>query len=271
MKEVRYIMKAKRRSGIALILFGVLLCLTGCGIQPSADGSVKAEDGRSYGGLTESGLGQTVHTVFFDLTVNSAEKYSTYQFQDGLYIADEDMAYLVVEVTITNTYDKDLPMSITDFTLDYSGNDNEQAVVGFGEIELSDDTFMDSLYTLKRGDSVTKSILYTVPDRAEYLLCYKEYYEDKFEGDSYEITMVPEVIEPAVSRQELESSVSSGTEETEAFQGENAGEQEAQAGEAAIESSGASTDETDTSTAPAEGETGENDESGAADTGIIEE
>lgn len=176
------------------VFFAVMLVvgLSGCGNKPDVNGSMKSDDGRSYGGVIEGEQGQIIHTAFFDISVDSAKKYTTYQFDDGLYQADQDMAYLEVVVTISNTYDKDIPMSISDFTLDFSGNESSDIITGFGKAEINKDTFMDNIYTLKKGDSITKTILYTVPDRAEYLLCYKEYYEDEFEGDSYEITFTPE-------------------------------------------------------------------------------
>ena len=184
---------------ICMLFIGLISSLTACGNRPDSNGSMKSEDGRKYGGLIEAETGETVHTVFFDLTVDSARKCSTYQFNDGLYMGDEGKTYLEVTLTITNTYDKDLPMSITDFTLDYSENSNTDVITGYGKSELGGKDFMDNIFTLKQGEIITKTILYIVDDRAEYLLCYKEYYEDKFTGDSYEIKMVPEVLEPAVT------------------------------------------------------------------------
>lgn len=187
---------------IGLITTMLVFSLTACGNKPNAYGSMKSDDGRSYGGLIEGTLGDTLHTAFFDFKVVSAKKCNTYQFRDGLYIADPNQSYLEVTVTVTNKYDKDLPMSISDFTLDYSENDSQDIITGYGNTELGNSDFMDNIFTLKTGESITKSILFIVDDRAEYLLCYKEYYEDEFVGDSFEITMVPEVLEPAVTTEE---------------------------------------------------------------------
>ena len=59
---------------------------------------------------------------------------------------------------------------------------------------------MDNIYTLKKGETVTGTILYTVPDKAEYLICYKEYYEDGFEGDKYEIAFTPESMDDEIKQ-----------------------------------------------------------------------
>ena len=242
------------------------LLMTGCGNKPNNNGSVKAEDGRSYGGLIEGELGKTVHTVFFDLTVDSAKKCGTYQFMDGLYIADAGQTYLEVEVTITNTYDKDLPMSISDFTLDFSENESETAVIGFGSTELGNEEYMDNIFTLKQGDSISKKILYTVADRAEYLLCYKEFYEDKFEGDSYEIKMVPEILEPAVTTEAVTENASEEaiTDSIENVNGDNSGE-----GNGDADSAAGDNGETGTSS---DNQDSENiDDTDGGDTGIIEQ
>jgi len=218
--------------------------ITGCGNGSEKNGSKKAEDGRSYGGLVEAQAGDKVSTVFFDYTITESKKCGTYQFQDGLYMAGDGKTYLVVTLEITNTYDKDLPMSITDFTLDYSDKEEEGLVTGYGNTELGSNDFMDNVFTLKQGETIHKSILFTVPDRAEYILCYKEYYEDKFEGDSYEITIVPTVIESQVTTQNSDENT----------------QEETPTEETATESEGDSSEETSEDTQEA-----------LDDTGIIEE
>lgn len=152
---------------------------------------MKAEDGRSYGGLIEADSGETVNTAFFDLTVEEALKYDTYQFEDGLYQADKGNTYLVIKLTMKNTYEKDIPMSITDFTLDYSGNDSKDVITGYGKADLKQDDFMENIFTLKKGESVTKYILFTVTDKKAYTINYAEYYEDKFEGNKFQINLKP--------------------------------------------------------------------------------
>ncbi|MCR5702107.1 MAG: DUF4352 domain-containing protein [Lachnospiraceae bacterium] len=210
----------------ACLIVAILVCvtMTGCGNRVDKNGSQKAEDGRSYGGLVEAQAGDKVSTVFFDCTVTQSQKCGTYQFQDGLYMAGDGKTYLVVTLEITNTYDKDLPMSITDFTLDYSEKEDKTIVTGYGNSELGSNDFMDNVFTLKQGETIKKSILFTVPDRAEYILCYKEYYEDKFEGDSYEIRIVPEVLEPQVTTESTEASSQDAETPTEETATEEAGE-----------------------------------------------
>ena len=179
---------------ITAICLITVFCMmfTGCSGKKDKNGSMKAEDGRSYGGLIEADTGETISTAFFDLTVEEALKYNTYQFEDGLYQADKGNTYLVVKLTVKNTYEKDIPMSITDFTLDYDGNDSKDVITGYGKADLKQDDFMENIFTLKKGESVTRYILFTVIDEKAYTLNYAEYYEDKFEVNKFQINLKPE-------------------------------------------------------------------------------
>jgi hypothetical protein len=179
---------------LCALMLGTALCaaLTGCKGKTDENGSSVSEDGRSYGGVLQISQGEKADTAFFDLTLDEALQYDTYQFDDGLYQAQEGNVYLVVKVTIKNTYEEDLPMCITDFVLDYDGNEETEPITGYGNTDLKDSEFMDNLFTLKQGESITKNILYTVAEKEEYTLQYKEYYEDGFEGNTYQIQITPE-------------------------------------------------------------------------------
>lgn len=183
----------KKRIICVIFTMAVLLLLfTGCKGKADENGSMISEDGRSYGGAIHGVEGEKVSTAFFDITVEEASQYATYQFEDGLYQAEEGNAYLVLKLTIKNTYEKDLPMSITDFVLDFDGKKSEELITGFGNAELKNTDFMDNIFTLKQGESITKDILFTVPDKQEYTLRYTEYYEDEFKGNQFEIAIKPE-------------------------------------------------------------------------------
>lgn len=182
----------KKLYTVLLLLTVCLGMLAGCVGKKNKNGSMKSEDGRSYGGVIKGDLKDTLETAFFDWKVESAEKYDTYQFDDGLYQAEEGKTYLVVTLTVKNTYEEDLSMSITDFTLDFEGNKEKEVITGFGKSELQNKEFMDNVFTLKKGESITKKILFTVKDKKVYSLNYAEYYEDKFKGDTFRINIETE-------------------------------------------------------------------------------
>lgn len=183
----------KRMMIMFCLLFFCSIC-TACGNRADKNGSMISDDGRSYGGLIKGETGETMETAFFDVTLKEAVRYNTYQFDDGLYQAEEGNTYLVVTLTIENTYDEDIPMSITDFTLDYEDNQSKEIITGYGKADLNNEKFMDNIFTLKMGESVTKSILFTVHNKENYTLNYTEYYEDEFKGDSFLVSFTPEEI-----------------------------------------------------------------------------
>ncbi len=191
-------LKNKNRLKQMIILITIIVFILGVltlgGDRADKNGSRISDDGRSYGGIIKAEVGDKIETAFFDVTVENAVKYDTYQFDDGLYQAEEGKTYLVVTLTIKNTYDEDIPMSITDFILDYEGNKSKEIITGYGKVDLNQDNFMDNLFTLKQDESVTKSILFTVQDMKQYTLNYTEFYEDEFKGDSFEIAFEPETI-----------------------------------------------------------------------------
>lgn len=177
-----------------LICFFMIVLITGsllgCG-KVNKNGSKQSDDGRSYGGVIAGEQGQTQHTAFFNLTVDKVEEYSTFQFKDGLYQAESGKTYLLVTLTIKNTYAKDLSMSVTDFVL-YCEEEKTNPVYGFGKVDIEQEEMMDNLFSLKKGEEVTKSILYIVPSSENYQLGYTEYYSDEFVGDSFYIQLNPD-------------------------------------------------------------------------------
>lgn len=206
-------MKWRKRYGtilFVLILISGSFCLIGCSDK---DGSKKAEDGRRYDGTIEAQAGESVETTFFDITVEQSSKTNIFQFDDGLYQADNGKTYLEITLTIKNIYEKDLPMSITDFTLDFDGNPEDGIITGYGKADLRSEEYMENIFTLKKGESITKKILFTVEDKEEYTLRYREYYEDGFRGNQFLIHMNPKA-ESSSSSEQTESN-SSSEEQTE--------------------------------------------------------
>lgn len=184
-----------KRMIITCCLIGLCIgMLTACGNRADKNGSMISDDGRSYGGLIKGETGEEIETAFFNIIVKEAVRYDTYQFDDGLYQAEDGNTYLVVTLTVENTYDEDIPMSITDFALDFEGNKSKEIITGYGKADLKNESFMDNIFTLKQGESVTKSILFTVKNKDNYMLNYTEYYEDEFEGDSFSINLTPKKV-----------------------------------------------------------------------------
>ena len=103
-----------RRLGTILVLGALSLSLlSGCG-----DKTGYAKDG-----FAEGRLGDTMHTYFFDFTVNSAYLCDTYE---GYTPIMEGYQLLVADVTVKNTNRESIPMYDTDFQVQWS-DDSEDA------------------------------------------------------------------------------------------------------------------------------------------------
>lgn len=188
--EFKYVDKNRINKKFLIIMVVSVLTfssLMGCTFHSGK----KAEDGRKYGGLIKVKTGEVAETAFFDFKVDEAIKYDTFEFEDGKYEAISGETYLLVKVTIENTYEKDLPMSIRDFVLDFDGNQSKKLIAGYGKSDLKKDQYMDNVFTLKKGESITKSILFSVKDKDKYQLKYNEFYEDEFKGNTYSVDMEP--------------------------------------------------------------------------------
>lgn len=203
-----------------MIMVVLIAVLTGCKGKADKNGSMTSDDGRSYGGVIKASMGEKVSTAFFDLSVEEALEYDTYQFDDGLYEAEKGSTYLVLKVTVKNTYEKELPMSITDFVLDFDGNESKDVITGYGNADLKNADFMDNIFNLRQGESVTKYILYMVEEKDEYALCYTEYYEDQFKGNEFRIAVKPEKQNMAVT-EDITDDANSPSDDTSIEAGEN--------------------------------------------------
>ena len=125
------------------------------------------------------------------------------------------MVYVLVTITVKNTYAQKLSMGITDFTLNYDENDKKNIIYGYGKTNINQQDMMEDTYTLQKGESITKSILYIVPEKEHYYLDYTEFYLDDFEGDSFKIRFSPKKSIP-ITTEESTGSTAENTAVTEA-------------------------------------------------------
>ncbi len=180
-------MKKERVIWFLLLMAFMGVTIAGCG-KINHNGSKQSDDGRSYDGLIEGKIKETQHTAFFDLTVEKIEYKDTCQFKDSLYEAEDGKVYMYVTLKLKNTYARNLSMSVTDFPL-FSDADKDNLIYGFGKSDISQDEMMDTVFSLKQGEEVTKSVVYVVSKDDFYRLKYTEYYEDDFIGNTFEIPL----------------------------------------------------------------------------------
>lgn len=135
-------------------------------------------------GNAEGRLGDTMHTYFFDYTVNSAylcDEYEGHTPQAGNEI-------LVADVTIKNTATSTLPMFDTDFQIQW--NDDADDAYGFPiTYDLNDvlnDQMLPGEYELGIGKSINGLLVFEVPaGNKNFSISYLEMFDDDTTGDVF--------------------------------------------------------------------------------------
>lgn len=152
-----------------IICTGVLCfaLLAGCG-----DKAGYAKDG-----YAEGRMGDTMHTYFFDYTVNSAYLCDTFE---GYVPSQPDYRLLVAEVTVKNTNRESIPMYDTDFQIQWSDTDEEAYDY---PITLYADAVSESQlpteYELAVDEERTGLLIYEVPSgETDFSISYLELFDD---------------------------------------------------------------------------------------------
>lgn len=172
----------------------LILALTACGGKsgggdsgPSGgagSGDVYAEDG--YG---EGRIGDVVHSVFMDFSVNSAYTTSNYHG----YTAPEGMKVLVVEMTIKNTFNESLPMWDDDFQAQWTAS-GDTGEYSWPITENADGSDRDAVageqlpaaYELAVNESRTGVLAFDVPeDEKDFSISHLELFDDGSEGNTF--------------------------------------------------------------------------------------
>ena len=140
-------------------------------------------DGREYGQTYQLTQNDVMHSAFFDLKVNKVQ--TTDDLEDYSPI-DEDYTFLIVNVSITNTFDLDDPMSNADFPVFWgAGADGEWC---YPDTDFS--TALPEQYNIAVGDTVEGDLIYTVPkDAGSVTIEYYDMWSDEFEGNTFDMVI----------------------------------------------------------------------------------
>jgi len=141
-------------------------------------------------------LGDTMHTCFFDFTVNSAYVCGEYEG----YTPEEGNRMLVVEVTVRNTGDASVEMYDTDFQAQWGSEDEDDFRVPittdpdtYEELDTLSEKQLPGTYTLGIDGERTGLLVYEVPaDQLDYSISYMEMFEDESTGDTFFVYFTPE-------------------------------------------------------------------------------
>lgn len=162
---------------------------TGSSSESSSASSSAADSSVGYPdeyGNAEGRLGDTMHTYFFDYTVNSAYLCDEYEG----YVPQEGNEILVADVTVKNTFSSSIQMYDTDFQIQW--NDDADDAYDFPityyleEGEVLNDQMLPYLYDLSINQSVNGLLVFEVPaGNKDFSISYLELFDDDTSGDVF--------------------------------------------------------------------------------------
>ena len=173
----------KKIASLILATLFTAAALTGCGSNGTLGSRVGYPD--EYGNA-EGGLGDTMHTYWFDYTVNSA--YLCDEFEG--YKPSEGYEILVADVTVKNTVSDTITMFDTDFQIqwdDYSDDAYDVPITFYLEddVVLNKD-MLPGEYDLNKNESITGLLVYEIPTgNKDFSISFLEVFEDYTEGDVF--------------------------------------------------------------------------------------
>ncbi len=134
---------------------------------------------------TEGAVGETLKTMFFDITVNSAYKADELNEMKPM---DEGNNFAVVNVTVKNTTDEAIPMGGVDFVCRWGTGKEEcdYPMSVYSHENLTGEDLSEE-YTLQKGETVTGNLVYIVPESStSFQLQTTETYTESDEGEMKE-------------------------------------------------------------------------------------
>ena len=182
-----------KKGAFALLLAVLMVSFTGCYSLASslffgASGEETAS-GYAADGYAEGRIGDTMHTSFFDFTVNRAKVCETY----SSHAAAEGNQLLVVEITVRNTSRQSIEMYDTDFQAQWGaeGEDDFRFPITtdpetFEELPPLTEEQLPGTYPMAVNEERTGLLVYEVPAGYEdFSISYQEIFSDESTGDLF--------------------------------------------------------------------------------------
>lgn len=176
-------MRTKRLASLALAVIFSAMALTGCGSTPS--GSLGSSNNDGY---AEGRMGDTMHTYFFDYTVNSAYICDTYE---GYTPTDSDKELVVTEITVKNTHNESIEMYDSDFQIQWGDDENLDAyeypiTLNLKSGETVGENMLPDVYKMSVNETRTGILVFEVPSgNDDFSISYKEYFDNDTSGDTF--------------------------------------------------------------------------------------
>lgn len=137
-----------------------------------------ASDNEDSGEVHELAQNDVMHSVFFDLQVNSVETADALEE----WVPHEGYTFLIVNVSITNTFGADIPMSYVDFPALW--NDGEDGTYPDSDFSIA----FPEQYVIAEGATETGNLIYSVPlDQDEVVIEYYDLFTNGTRGDTFNL------------------------------------------------------------------------------------
>ncbi len=186
-------MEGKMKKIIALMLTTVMCtAFAGCSsltnaLSSSNNDGTDSSTGYAEDGYAEGRMGDTMHTDFFDYTVNSAYLCDEY---NGYVPSADGYELLVAELTIKNTDNETIPMFDTDFQIQW-GDDADDAYdvpVTYwidSSVSLGEDV-LPGEYDLAVDEERTGLLVFEVPEgHKDFSISYLVAFDNDTTGDVF--------------------------------------------------------------------------------------
>lgn len=186
---------------MCMLLYTFLFLLTGCSEDAASAGAEKPSTiqdteadstyTRETGKITEGGVNELLHTVFFDFQVVSFDTPEYMMLGDDMYRLEDGYQFLVCEVSLTNPQPEAMDIYLTDFLVCWGEAETERDY-GYGSDTLGDSAYMPESFLLEVGEQVTYKLMFKVPVQESYLFLYDEFYADGFQGNQFRVVLKEE-------------------------------------------------------------------------------
>lgn len=182
-------MRMKKLAPLVLAVILAAGALTGCGSTPSDRPGYPNKDG-----YAEGRIGDTMHTYFFDYTINSAYLCDNYEGYSPTFSSNAD-ALIVAEVTVKNTHNKSIEMYDSDFQIQWDEENAFEYPITlnfkseyFKNGEAIAKNMLPDIYELAVNESRTGVIVFEVPSgQNDFSISYKEYFDNDTTGDTFAV------------------------------------------------------------------------------------
>lgn len=169
---------------LAAFLLAAVMAASMIGCGGSDNAMIRPSDG-----LAEGKIGNTMRTYWFDFSVNSAylcDSFAGYDAADGNNL-------LVVDITVTNTFNEALPMFDSDFWVEWGSDDADAYAYPIENAAALGNNILPTEYYLAIDETETGLLLYEVPDGyTEFAIAYIEINTDDETGDVFVVYFEPD-------------------------------------------------------------------------------